>query len=252
MDFPAPDVWVSLLTLSALEVVLGVDNIIFLSILAGRLPESQRPTARRIGLAGAFLSRLALLSVIAWIVRLNTPLFELWGVQFSGKSLILLAGGLFLLYKATSEIHHKLEGEDPTPENSSKSAKQATLASVVFQITILDIVFSVDSVITAVGLTQHVWVMVAANVIALIVMMLLVHRIGAFIERHPTIKVLALSFLLMVGFVLMSEGLGFHIPHGYVYFAMAFSMMVEVINIRIAKKNRPVILRTPSVSEMSD
>lgn len=252
MNLASPDVWISLLTLSALEIVLGIDNIVFLSILAGKLPEAQRPKARRIGLVGAFLSRLGLLSTIAWIVRLNTPWFSVLGVEFSGKSLILLAGGLFLLYKATSEIHHKLEGEDPTPGGEAKGPKHPSLTSVVAQITVLDIVFSIDSVITAVGLSHHLWVMVAANVIALVVMMVAVQKIGAFIEKHPTVKVLALSFLLLVGFVLVAEGVGFHIPHGYVYFAMAFSVMVEAINIRIAKRNRPVSLRAPSVKEMKD
>jgi predicted tellurium resistance membrane protein TerC len=254
MDFLTPDILVSLFTLSALEIVLGIDNLIFLSILAGRLPEAQRDKARRIGLAGAFVSRLGLLSAIAWIVRLDQPLFSLLGRDFSGKSLILLAGGLFLLYKATSEIHHKLEGEGAMPAGGSGSngGRGATMGSVVFQIMLLDIVFSVDSVITAVGLTKHVWVMVTANVIALIVMVLSVHRIGAFIERHPSVKILALSFLLMVGLVLVAEGMAFHIPHGYVYFAMAFSVFVEMLNIRVSRKARPVALHTPRVEDMKD
>jgi predicted tellurium resistance membrane protein TerC len=251
LDFASPDLWISLLTLSALEIVLGVDNIIFISILAGKLPPEERAKARRLGLTGAFVSRLVLLSAISWIVRLTEPLFELFGRPFSGKALILLVGGLFLLYKATKEIHHKLEGD--ADEARAPGAKPAeSLSSVVFQITLLDIVFSIDSVITAVGLTTHLPVMIAANVIALVVMLLSVQGIGAFVERHPTVKVLALSFLLMIGLVLVAEGGGIHIPKGYVYFAMGFSVMVEAINIRIAKKSRPVALNTPHVKDMKD
>jgi len=250
MEFTSPDLWISLFTLSALEIVLGVDNIIFISILAGRLPVEQRSRARRLGLVGAFVSRLVLLGAIAWIVRLNTPLFELFGLPLSGKSLILLGGGLFLLYKATKEIHHKLEGEDVGADASGERAS-ATFASVIFQIILLDVVFSVDSVITAVGLTPHIPVMVAANIIALVVMLLSVHSIGAFVERHPTVKVLALSFLMMIGMVLIAEGLNFHIPKGYVYFAMGFSIVVEAINIRVARKSRPVALHAPKVGDMN-
>jgi len=249
MDFTSPDLWISLLTLSALEIVLGLDNIIFISILAGRLPAEQRARARRLGLMGAFVTRLGLLAGIAWIVRLDTPLFEVFNIPFSGKSLILLVGGLFLLYKATKEIHHKLEGEGAGP-NSAKAAAAVSFGSVIFQIVLLDLVFSVDSVITAVGLTPYVSVMIAANIIALAIMLLSVTTIGAFVERHPTVKVLALSFLLMIGLVLMTEGLGFHIPKGYVYFAMGFSIFVETINIRIAKHNHPVALNTPKIKDM--
>lgn len=250
MEFTSLDLWISLFTLSALEIVLGVDNIIFISILAGRLPAPQRSRARRLGLMGAFVSRLLLLGAIAWIVRLNTPLFEVFGLPFSGKSFILLGGGLFLLYKATKEIHHKLEGEEAGGV-SSGGRSDVSFASVIFQIIVLDVVFSVDSVITAVGLTPHVPVMVAANVIALVVMLLSVHSLGAFVERHPTVKVLALSFLLMIGLVLITEGLSFHIPKGYVYFAMGFSVFVEMINIRVAKKTRPVALHAPRVEDMN-
>ncbi len=235
MELTSPELWVSLFTLSALEIVLGIDNIIFITILAGRLPEADRLRARRFGLVGAFGSRLILLSAIAWIVRLEAPLIQVFGLSLSGKSLILLGGGLFLLYKATKEIHHKLEGENPsTPAASGRD--MPSFSSVIAQIILLDVVFSVDSVITAVGLTSHISVMVAANLIALVVMLVSVHTVGAFVERHPSVKVLALSFLLMIGLVLIAEGLGFHIPKGYVYFAMGFSVLVETINIRAAKR----------------
>lgn len=238
--FSSPEAWLSLLMLSAMEIVLGVDNLIFISILAGRLPESQRAKARKMGLLGAFVTRLGLLAVISWIVGLTQPLFSVMDREFSGKSLILFVGGLFLLYKATTEIHHKLEGEEPS--DAAKAA--ATFASVIFQIMLLDLVFSLDSVITAVGMSNHIPVMVAANVIALCVMLAVGGPLHAFIERHPTVKMLALSFLLMIGLVLMGEGLGFHIPKGYVYFAMGFSVMVELINLRIrSQKGAPVHLK---------
>lgn len=252
MDFTSPDIWLSLLTLTALEVVLGIDNIIFISILAGRLPPEDRKKARNLGLVGALVSRLVLLSGIAWIVKLDTPLFEVFGQGFSGKALILLTGGLFLLYKATREIHHKLEGDDVESSSLGAKAATATMRSVITQIMVLDMVFSIDSVITAVGMTSYLSVMVAANVIALIVMVLSIQGIGEFVERHPTVKVLALSFLLMIGLVLVAEGVGFHIPKGYVYFAMSFSVMVEVINIRVAKKSRPVHLNMPRLGKGSN
>ncbi len=247
MDFSSPEIWLSLLTLSALEIVLGIDNIIFISILAGKLPQRQRALARRLGLMGAFATRLLFLSLIAWIVKLNEPLFEIAGRAFSGKSLILLMGGLFLLFKATCEIHHKLEGPEA---QDGKVGAAMSFGSVIAQIILLDTVFSIDSVITAVGMTPYLSVMVAANVIALLVMLVSVNGIGAFVEKHPSVKVLALSFLLMIGFVLMADGLGFHIPKGYVYFAMGFSVMVEAINIQIAKKSRPVALHTPKIKQM--
>jgi predicted tellurium resistance membrane protein TerC len=228
--------------LSAMEIVLGVDNLIFISILASRLPESMRAKARKVGLMGAFVTRLGLLAVISWIAGLTEPLFAVFGQEFSGKSLILFVGGLFLLYKATTEIHHKLEGE----EASGTAKAAATFAAVIAQIMLLDLVFSLDSVITAVGMSEHIPVMVAANVIALIVMLLVGAPLHAFIERHPTVKMLALSFLLMIGLVLMGEGLGFHIPKGYVYFAMGFSVMVELINLRIRSKGAPVHLKAGS------
>ena len=236
----SPEIWLSLVTLSALEIVLGVDNIIFITILSGRLPPHQRETARKLGLAGAFVSRLGLLAGISWIVKLDQPLFFVWERGFSGKALILLGGGLFLLYKATKEIHHKLEAAEDAPGTAAKAG--ATFASVIAQIVLLDMVFSIDSVITAVGMTDVVAVMVAANVIALAVMLLLGKSISLFVEKHPSVKVLALSFLLMIGLVLLGEGLGAHIPKGYVYFAMGFSVFVELVNIRATRKTKPVTL----------
>lgn len=234
-----PEAWLSLLMLTSMEVVLGVDNLIFISILAGRLPAHQREKARKIGLTGAFVTRLGLLAVISWIVGLTAPIFTVADREFSGKSLILLVGGLFLLYKATTEIHHKLEGEDA----SGAAGRQSTFLAVIAQIMLLDLVFSLDSVITAVGMSQFISVMVAANIIALAVMLALGSFLHHFIEKHPTVKMLALSFLLMIGLVLMGEGMGFHIPKGYVYFAMGFSVFVELINIRIRSKGKPVQLK---------
>ncbi len=236
----SPEVWLSLATLAALEIVLGVDNIIFIAILSGRLPPEQRERARKLGLAGAFVSRLGLLGALSWIVKLDQPLFEVAGRGFSGKALILLGGGIFLLYKATKEIHHKLESADEAAGTAAQTT--ATFASVILQIMLLDMVFSIDSVITAVGMTEYVSVMVAANVIALGVMLSLGGRISAFVERHPSVKVLALSFLLMIGLVLLGEGFGAHIPKGYVYFAMGFSVFVELVNIRTTRKTKPVLL----------
>ena len=234
----SPEVWLSFAALAGLEIVLGIDNIIFIAILAGRLPERQRARARQLGLAGAFVSRLGLLATISWIVRLEEPLFHLRSTGFSGKSLILLVGGVFLLYKATKEIHHKLESaDDPVAANVT-----TTFAAVIFQIVVLDMVFSIDSVITAVGMTPYISVMVAANVVALLVMLLLGGQISEFVERHPSVKVLALSFLLMIGLVLVAEAFGTHIGKGYIYGAMGFSVFVELINIRTTRKTRPVLL----------
>jgi len=244
----SPDVWLSFATLAALEIVLGVDNIIFIAILAGRLPVDQRDRARKLGLVGAFVSRLGLLGMLSWIVQLEEPLFSIAGKDFSGKALILLAGGAFLLFKATKEIHHKLEassGDGGLPTTT------ATFASVIFQIMLLDMVFSVDSVITAVGMTDYISVMVAANIVALFVMLLLGARISVFVERHPSVKILALSFLLMIGLVLFIEAFGGHIPKGYVYGAMGFSVFVEMINIRTTRKTKVVVLnQTPSVRDI--
>jgi predicted tellurium resistance membrane protein TerC len=243
----SPEVWLSLATLSALEVVLGVDNIIFIAILSGRLPADQRERARRLGLAGAFVSRLGLLATLAWIVKLDKPLFHILDRGFSGKQLILLLGGLFLLYKATKEIHHKLEADDGGPGMPST----ATFGGVILQIVLLDVVFSLDSVITAVGMTPHIWIMVAANVVALGVMLAVGRGISEFVERHPSVKVLALSFLLMIGLVLVAESFGVHVPKGYIYGAMGFSVFVELINIRTTRKTRAVHLnRVPTVADI--
>jgi predicted tellurium resistance membrane protein TerC len=231
MDWLAdPNVLVGLLTLSALEIVLGIDNIIFITILAGRLPEAQRPLARRLGLGAAFVSRLALLASIAWIIRLTTPLFTVLDFEVTGRGLILIVGGLFLIGKATWEIHGKLEGEE-THRRSTPTG--GTLWAVVGQIMAVDVVFSVDSVITAVGMVSQVWVMVAANVVALIVMLASADAVAGFVERHPTVKMLALAFLVLIGTNLVAEGFGHHIPKGYTYFAMFFSFAVEMLNLRL-------------------
>ena len=230
-----PEVLVSLATLTALEIVLGIDNIIFIAILSARAPKGQQEKARKLGLMGALVSRLALLSLVSIIVKLDQEWFAVAGFSFSGKSLILLAGGLFLLYKSTKEIHHKVEGV--TEVDPSQSIHQP-LWTVVAQITLLDIVFSIDSVITAVGLTPHIWIMVTANLVALALMLLAANSISDFVSRHPSIKILALSFLLMIGLVLMVEGLGIHIPKGYIYFAMGFSVLVEFLNLRARSRQK--------------
>jgi predicted tellurium resistance membrane protein TerC len=240
-----PNAWVGLLTLTALEIVLGIDNIIFISILAGKLPELQQPTARRLGLMGAFVTRLLLLFSLAWIVRLTRPLFEVLGHGVSGRDLILIVGGLFLIGKATYEIHGKLEGEEHDPAGGPARAARS-LASVVVQIMLVDIVFSLDSVITAVGMVDEISIMVAANVIALGVMLAAVSPISAFVDRHPTVKMLALSFLVLIGTNLVAEGFGAHIPKGYTYFAMGFSVLVEMLNLRLRRNaTRAVTLRQP-------
>jgi predicted tellurium resistance membrane protein TerC len=222
------EIWISLLTLTSLEVVLGVDNIIFISILVSRLPEQQRNKARTIGLGLAMGMRILLLLSIAWIMRLTEPLFTVVGYTVTGRDLILGGGGLFLLWKAVHEIHNSLEGQGATRE----SRMPATFAAVLAQIALIDVVFSLDSVITAVGLADEIGVMIAAVVIAVLVMMFAARAIGEFVDAHPTIKMLALAFLIMVGVTLIAEGVGFHIPKGYVYFAMAFSIAVEMLNLR--------------------
>ncbi len=224
-----PQAWIALATLTALEIVLGIDNIIFISILVGRLPASQRNKARRIGLALAMIMRIALLLSLAWIMTLTEPLFTVLRQEISGRDLILLVGGLFLLWKSTHEIHNALEGD----EDEHASAAKATFGAVLVQIAILDIVFSLDSVITAVGMADHIEVMIIAIVLAVAVMMLAARPLGDFVDRHPTIKMLALSFLILVGFALVGEGLDFHVPKGYIYFAMAFSVAVELLNLRM-------------------
>ncbi|HYX37185.1 MAG TPA: TerC family protein [Oligoflexus sp.] len=228
----SPEAWLSLITLTAMEIVLGVDNIIFISILSSRLPPADRDKGRRLGLMGAFVSRILLLFTLTWIAGLVHPLFEVAGYPVSGKSIILFVGGLFLIWKATKEIHGKMEGD----EDGHNVKGAVTLGSVLVQIALLDIVFSLDSVITAVGMSQHISIMVAANVIALGVMVFTSKSIGDFVERHPTIKMLALSFLIMIGLVLVADAAGLHIPKGYIYFAMAFSVAVEMLNLRSNKK----------------
>ena len=225
-----PEAWVALATLLALEIVLGIDNIIFITILVGRLPEAQRDRARTLGIAFAMVSRLILLFSLAWIIGMIEPWFVLFGQEFSGRDLVLIGGGLFLLAKATHEIHSSLEVVHANPKASSGSS--GFLGTLV-QITLLDIVFSLDSVITAVGLVKHVSVMVIAIVGSVLVMLFAAKSIGVFVDAHPTIKILALSFLLLIGFTLMSEGFDIHVPKGYIYFAMAFSVVVELLNIRI-------------------
>src|SRR5918997_1194051 len=229
-----PQIWVALLTLTFLEIVLGVDNIIFISILSGKLPQEQQARARRIGLLGAMITRVALLFSLAWIIRLTEPWFTVFRQEISGRDLILILGGLFLLGKATYEIHDKLEGE----EGHGSSRVSATLGAVLVQIILLDIVFSLDSVITAVGMVDELAVMIAAVVIAVGIMMVSAGAISSFVNRHPTLKMLALSFLLLVGFVLVLEGFDQHISKGYIYFAMAFSVFVEFLNIRIYRRRR--------------
>ncbi len=230
-----PDALIALVTLTVLEVVLGVDNVIFISILAGKLPASQQDRARKVGLMAAMLMRIALLFSLAWVVRLTAPFFTVLQQEISGRDLILLGGGLFLIAKATHEIHERLEGEE-----GHVSARVApSFAAVIGQIMLLDIVFSLDSVITAVGMADQLWVMVAAVVIAVGIMLVSAASISRFVNRHPTVKVLALSFLLLIGVSLVAEGLDVHIPKGYIYFAMAFSVFVETINLRAARKRKP-------------
>jgi predicted tellurium resistance membrane protein TerC len=237
-----PQVWLAFLTLTALEIVLGIDNIIFISILVGRLPPEQRARGRTIGLALAMITRILLLLSITWVMGLSADLFTVAGFGVSGRDLILFAGGLFLIAKSTLEIHSGLEGAGE-PDREVKG--RATFGSVIIQIAIIDIVFSLDSVITAVGMADHVQVMIAAVMAAVLVMMFLAGPISDFVDRHPTIKMLALSFLILIGVALVGESLEFHIPKGYVYFAMAFSVAVEMLNIQVRKRSRtePVQLR---------
>jgi predicted tellurium resistance membrane protein TerC len=237
----SPEAWIGLLTLTVLEVVLGIDNIIFISILADKLPKRQSARARRIGLLLAMGTRLLLLTLLAWIVGLTRPLFAVFGQEVSGRDLILLGGGLFLLAKSVHEIHGKLEGEEGHREGRTR----ASFASVIVQILLLDIVFSLDSVITAVGMVQDLAVMGTAVVLAVLVMLWAAEPIAAFVNRHPTVKMLALSFLLLIGTTLVAEGVHFHIPKGYVYFAMGFAVLVEMLNLRLRRRTEPVHLREP-------
>ncbi|HED66614.1 MAG TPA: TerC family protein [Planctomycetes bacterium] len=231
----SPDAWIALLTLTLLEIVLGVDNLVFLSILSGRLPAERQASARRIGLGLALVGRIALLSCVAWLMRLESPLFHAFGRDISTRDLILLAGGLFLLFKATHEIHGNMEGDG---EEAPRSTNPPSFSSVLLQILVLDLVFSLDSVITAVGMADDLGVMIVAVVLAVVFMMWTADAVADFIERHPTVKMLALSFLLLVGTALIADGLSFHIPRGYIYFAMAFSVFVEVLNLRSGARRR--------------
>lgn len=227
-----PQVWIAFLTLTALELVLGIDNIVFISILSDKLPEKQRLTARRIGLFLAMFMRIGLLFLLSWLVGLTSPWFTILEHEVSGRDLILVTGGLFLLWKSTKEIHQLLEGE----HGAVSSKIQATLGAVIVQIVLIDAVFSLDSIITAVGIVEHIEVMVAAVIVSVALMMLFAGPIGSFVSAHPTVKMLALSFLFLIGVVLIADGFGHHIPKGYVYFAMAFSLMVEFLNLRSRKK----------------
>lgn len=233
-----PHAWIALATLAALEIVLGIDNIIFISILVGRLPAEKRNAGRRVGLLLAMGTRILLLLSLTWIMRLTAPLFAVAGQAISGRDLILIGGGLFLLWKSVHEIHGALEGEDDTQKQGGGSA---SFLAVVAQIGIIDIVFSLDSVITAVGLADQIMVMVLAILLSVAVMMFAAGPIGDFVDRHPTIKMLALSFLVLVGVTLIAEGFGTHVPKGYIYFAMAFSVLVELINIRMRKRLLPPV-----------
>ena len=244
MDFLAdPQMWISLLTLTGLEIVLGIDNVIFISILAGKLPAHQQAKARKLGLGLALITRILLLCSLAWMMKLTTPLFTLIGHGVSGRDLILLIGGLFLIAKSTHEIHGKLEGED----GGATVNAAPSFSSTIVQILLLDIVFSLDSVITAVGMASQIGVMIAAVIIAVIVMLIFAGAISGFVERHPTVKILALSFLLLIGVTLVADGLGHHVPKGYIYFSMAFSLAVELLNLRMRAKRKvtPVELHQP-------
>ena len=236
-----PSVWIAFFTLTVLEIVLGIDNIVFISILAGKLPAAEQNKARRTGLALAMITRILLLLALSWMIRLTAPLFEIFGHGISGRDLILIIGGLFLLAKSTSEIHHKLEGVDRTEVRGRPSFR-----SVILQILALDIVFSLDSVITAVGMVDQLSIMVAAVMVAVGFMMLFATPLSDFVDRHPTVKILALSFLLLIGMALVAEGLDQHIPKGYIYFAMAFSVGVEILNLKARRASESAVkLRQP-------
>ena len=241
----SPESWIALLTLTALEIVLGIDNIIFISILAGKLPKDQQKTGRQVGLLMAMITRILLLFSIAWLTRLTAPLFSVFSNQISGRDLILIVGGLFLLGKSTFEIHERLEGE----EGHASQKVAASLSGVIVQIMLLDIVFSLDSVITAVGMVNEIIIMVTAVVVAVGIMLFASGPISEFVNERPTLKILALSFLLLIGFSLIADGLGLHIPKGYIYFAMGFSVFVEIINLQVHAKTTPVQLRKPYTTE---
>ena len=240
-----PQTWIALATLTALEIVLGIDNVVFISILAGRLPENVQRRARRIGLGLAMIMRILLLLSLAFIVRLTAPLITILSQEISGRDLVLIVGGLFLIAKSTHEIHDRLEGD----EGHASGRIPVSFSAVLIQIVLLDIVFSLDSVITAVGMVDEIPIMVAAVVLAVGVMLLFADAVSNFVERHPTVKVLALSFLLLIGVALIADGLDLHIPKGYIYFAMAFSLGVEMINLRVRKPSKVVELRKPNAED---
>jgi predicted tellurium resistance membrane protein TerC len=235
-----PDVWAALATLTVLEIVLGIDNIIFISILSGKLPAERQKRARVTGLGAAMVMRILLLFSISWVIGLTAPMFTVFEQEISGRDLILILGGLFLLFKSTKEIHERLEGDDHPA--GAAGARRVSFGAVIGQIMLLDIVFSLDSVITAVGMAEDLWVMITAVVIAVLIMMISSEGISGFVHRHPTVKILALSFLLLIGVSLIAEGFDQHIPKGYIYFAMAFSVFVEMVNLKV-RPGRPVHLR---------
>ncbi|MEK6477846.1 TerC family protein [Catalinimonas sp. 4WD22] len=239
--FLSAESWIALLTLTFLEIVLGIDNIIFISIVTGKLPLEQQPKARNVGLMLALIFRIGLLLGITWIIGFTEPLFSVFELDISGRDLILMAGGLFLLAKSTSEIHHKIEGQEVSHDDTATKSTQS-FAKIITQIILLDMVFSFDSILTAVGLTQQVLIMIIAVVISIIVMMVFAGKISDFINKHPTLQILALSFLILIGFMLVIEGFHFHVPKGYIYFAVAFSLLVEILNMRLRKKAKPVQL----------
>ena len=241
-----PNAWIALLTLTVLEIVLGIDNIVFISVLAGRLPKEEQARARQVGLGAALFMRIGLLLTISWVIGLTQPLFNLLGFEFSGRDVILIGGGVFLLAKATTEIHHALEGDE---EERGADVRVTSFASVIIQIALLDIVFSLDSVITAVGMADDIPVMIAAIVIAIVVMLVASAPLSRFVDQHPTVKMLALSFLILIGMSLVAEGLDQHISKGYIYFAMGFSVFVEMLNLRLRKKSQPVRLHEQYVAE---
>ena len=241
----SPETWIALLTLTALEIVLGIDNIIFISILASKLPKEQQNLGRQIGLVMAMATRILLLFSLTWLTKLTSPLFSIFTYDLSGRDLILISGGLFLLGKSTFEIHERLEGE----EGRASLRVAPSLTDVIIQIMLLDIVFSLDSVITAIGMVNEITIMVTAVVISVVIMLLASGSISAFVNDRPTLKILALSFLLLIGFSLVADGLGLQIPKGYIYFAMGFSVFVEIINLQVRAKTKPVQLRKPYTAE---
>ena len=244
----SPEAWIALLTLTILEIVLGIDNIVFVAILADRVKAESRVKARQMGLGLAIVTRILLLASIVWIMRLTDPILSMLGREISGRDMILIVGGVFLLFKSTREIHDKLEGDDPERGDGHRAA---SFAGVIVQIALLDIVFSLDSVITAVGVAEHLPVMIIAVLISGFFMIVAAGAVGSFVSQHPTVKMLALSFLLLIGMSLVAEGMHEHIPKGYIYFAMGFSIFVEMLNLRVKSKRAPVHLRGPTLVEQN-